>query len=1037
MTRAVQFLPRAGLECSPADIPASPRAAYKRAWWFFLISTVLSAPLQALDPNQALGQLYHSSWNARNGLNGFVLALAQTTDGYLWVGTSDGLYRFDGLSFERFEPLPGTSVTALLAVPDGGLWIGFERGGATFLKNGTVTNYSGRDGLPVSRVRGFARDPGGTIWAAVVGGFARLEGNRWRIVHMDWNYPAKSARALFVDSQGTLWVASGTEIMSLPQGGTKFRATGLRAGTVLAFAQAPDGTILFVDDDGSTLRAFDPSTGLLKSRLPLSTFPANAMLFDRDGALWLAANGLFRIPFPARMDGTKISESSSSVENFFAKQGLTDNSVEAFLEDREGNIWVGTDGGLDRFRYRNLTWFQLPPDAGSFSLVAGDHGDIWVGSFPGKWHGMMRIQDGRLARGGPLNAAVTYRDPDGAIWISAENRLFQWKDGRFLEITPPEQAIQMHRSPTKDQITFSAITKDHSGSLWAAIGGLGEFTLKDGAWQFVEVLNDHPDWAANAAYTDAAGRIWLSYGDRVAVVDHGRSRAFSIPDGLAVGPFTVIAGNAQQVWVGGEGGVAFLDGDRFHTLQGAGGSGFGAITGIVAPPNGGLWLSASPGIVHVPEPEIQQAIRHSQYKVNYQVFDLVSDLPDPLQRGGVYFSSGAVQGSDGMLWFLTRNGVARIDPRHIFRNPLPPPVVIRSIVADERQYSVFTSVRIPALTKTLQIDYAALSLSIPERVRFRYKLEGSDTAWIDAGARRQAFYTGPKPGRYRFRVLACNNDGIWNETGGSLDFSIDPAFYQTTWFYVLCGASGAGILWLFYLLRLKQATAQIHGRLEERLDERTRIARELHDTLLQSFQGLMLRFQVVDELIPPGRAKEELEQALDRADQAIAEGRNAVHDLRSSTTTTNDLAQAVRAAAKELKGDGSPTFRLVVEGAARDLHPILRDEVYRIACEGLRNAFVHARAHQVEAELTYGDRLFRLRIRDDGAGIPADILASGRSGHYGLHGMRERARQSGATLNIWSGVATGTEIELSVPGSVAYRKLPGRSRLWLFRGKAR
>jgi signal transduction histidine kinase len=241
------------------------------------------------------------------------------------------------------------------------------------------------------------------------------------------------------------------------------------------------------------------------------------------------------------------------------------------------------------------------------------------------------------------------------------------------------------------------------------------------------------------------------------------------------------------------------------------------------------------------------------------------------------------------------------------------------------------------------------------------------------------------------------------------------------------------VVWLFYLLRLKEATAQMHGRLEERMAERTRIARELHDTLLQSFQGLMLRFQLVDQLLPPGRAKDELDRALERGDQAIAEGRDAVHALRSSTFITNDLAQSVKALGDELAADDSATFHLVVEGQPRELHPIPRDEVYRIAREALQNAFSHAHAHEIEAEITYGPPMLRVRIRDDGNGIAQDIIKAGRSGHYGLPGMRERATQIGAKLSIWSGVGSGTEIELTVPGSIAYATSPGRRRFWLFR----
>jgi len=269
-------------------------------------------------------------------------------------------------------------------------------------------------------------------------------------------------------------------------------------------------------------------------------------------------------------------------------------------------------------------------------------------------------------------------------------------------------------------------------------------------------------------------------------------------------------------------------------------------------------------------------------------------------------------------------------------------------------------------------------------------------------------------------------------TGASFDFSIDPTYYQTTWFKIACAAAFLTVLWGIYRLRLHQI-AQVFN---ARLGERTRIARELHDTLLQSFQALTLHLQVVDDLLPPGKAKERLEQTLERADQAIAEGRESIHDLRSSTTTTNDLAQAVRSVADELEGEGAPTFRLVVEGPARELHPILRDDVYRIAREALRNAFNHAQAHHIEAEISYGERLLRLRIRDDGCGIPAEVLEAGRSGHYGLNGMRERARQIGAKLEIWSGGGTGTEIEFSVAGAIAYRKSARRFRWPSFRGKA-
>jgi signal transduction histidine kinase len=304
------------------------------------------------------------------------------------------------------------------------------------------------------------------------------------------------------------------------------------------------------------------------------------------------------------------------------------------------------------------------------------------------------------------------------------------------------------------------------------------------------------------------------------------------------------------------------------------------------------------------------------------------------------------------------------------------------------------------------------------------------------GTERKVFYNDLPPRHYRFRVKACNNSGVWNEAGAAFDFSIAPAYYQTAWFQALCAAAFLSGLWGIYRLRLYQLAREFNVRLEERVGERTRIARDLHDTMLQSFQGMMLRLQAGIEMLPPSNTKESLEKVLERGDQAIAEGRESIHDLRSSTTITNELAQAVRGVADELAGEGSPTFRLVVEGPVRELHPIMRDEVYRIAREALRNAFNHSRASHIEAEITYGERLLRLRIRDDGQGIPAEILEAGRSGHYGLSGMRERARQAGAILEIWSGGGRGTEIELSVASSIAYRKSARRFRWPRFRGKA-
>jgi len=336
---------------------------------------------------------------------------------------------------------------------------------------------------------------------------------------------------------------------------------------------------------------------------------------------------------------------------------------------------------------------------------------------------------------------------------------------------------------------------------------------------------------------------------------------------------------------------------------------------------------------------------------------------------------------------------------------------------------------LPALTREVEFDYAALSLVSPEKVRFRYALWGADKDWHEVGARREAYYMGLRPGHYRFQVIACNNDGVWNKQGDMLDFSVAPAYYQTNWFRTLCAIAFSALLWAAYQFRVRQLRHQFEMTLDARVSERTRIARELHDTLLQSFQALLPLFQAAIYKLPEGAvdSRKTLEAAVDQASQAIGEGRDAVQGLRMSTVEQNDLAVAIRTVGEELaaaeKEQTATAFEVLVEGTPRSLHPILRDEVYRLAVEALRNAFRHAAAQSVEVEIRYDEKFFRIRVRDNGKGIRAEVLGGeGREGHYGLTGMRERAKLVGGKLTIWTEVDNGTEIELIIPASRAYEK---------------
>jgi signal transduction histidine kinase len=444
------------------------------------------------------------------------------------------------------------------------------------------------------------------------------------------------------------------------------------------------------------------------------------------------------------------------------------------------------------------------------------------------------------------------------------------------------------------------------------------------------------------------------------------------------------------------------------------------------------------GLVRIPRSDLDAWATDPQRAIQAAMFD-TPRASATLISG---YSPRISKAVDGRLWFLEGEGVTVLDPRHL-PSPLPPPVQIEQVTADHKIYwdnltgDRSSNRRLPPLVRDLEIDYTALSLASPEATRFRYKLEGHDPDWKDVGNERRAYYNDLPPRNYRFRVMASNNSGEWNEAGASFDFAIAPAYYQTRWFQTSCVAAFLGFLWALYRYRLHQIAHHFNMQLEARVHERTRMARDLHDTLLQSFQGLLLRFQVVDESLPPGEAKEELDRALDLAARAITEGRNTVQGLRSSIVETNDLARAISALGEELAGDETNPNRvassLVVEGTPRDLHPILRDEVYRIAGEALRNAFRHAQARRIEVVIGYGERQFRLRVHDDGKGIDPEVLAGqARAGHWGLPGMRERAELIGGKLEVWSQYQSGTEIDLNIRASIAYAASSASLRSRLF-----
>jgi signal transduction histidine kinase len=461
-----------------------------------------------------------------------------------------------------------------------------------------------------------------------------------------------------------------------------------------------------------------------------------------------------------------------------------------------------------------------------------------------------------------------------------------------------------------------------------------------------------------------------------------------------------------------------------------------------------LWAYTGCGLLRIPLNEVNAWIADPRRQLAMTVWDAAEGAM-PWGAPSTFGPTFA-KATDGRLWFVAREDIQVVDPHHLAFNRLPPPVHIEQIVADHKIYwqnlpgAAVAKVSLPALTRDLAIDYTALSLVAPEKVHFKYKLEGQDREWREVVNDREVQYSNLAPGNYRFRVIACNNSGVWNEQGDTLDFFVAPAYYQTNWFRALCAVFLLALLWAAYQFHDRQLQHEFALTLEARVGERTRIARELHDTLLQSFHAVLLRLQTVSQLQRerPVEAQDELDSTIKEVAEAITEGRDAVQGLRESTVQKNDLALAISTLGEELATDSTgdrPQFRVAVEGEARNLHPILRDEIYRIAGEALRNAFRHAHARKVEVEIRYDDEQFRLRVRDDGRGIDRAVLSrQGSEGHFGLPGMRERATLIGGKLTVWSEVDVGTEVELCVPAGTAYTS-PRRAS-WLsraFAGKAK
>lgn len=964
----------------------------------------------------------HRRWTAGNEGPSAVGALAQTADGYLWLGTHNSLYRFDGFEFEKFEPADGEPlgvVSALLSTAKG-LWVGFRAGGVRLInREGEMQPVD--PGLPDGVVYSLAEDRQGHLWAAANEGLARHDGAAWSLIGDEAGFSGRHARAVHVDADGYLWAASEAALFVLPPGASAFIQTDMKSQSISKITSSSSGEVWLTERSRERLlRVVRTGYATIEwEATPASR--ASSIVLDDQGGAWLGTLGAGVQHFSAGKGQRNFPKNEEAIDAFTVRDGLSSNYVLAQQIDRDGTLWVGTDAGLDRLKPKVLSPLALPGGMGSQALAVDEDGSLWVGSDNGQ---VLRVKGKRRSTFEvemPISALVN-SDRHGLL-IGGSQGIYSLSDDKPVRLASlpveslPESAVR-------------AMTVDNNHDIWVSVNRAGLFVWGDQRWRRVAPVSDSERQVMPvSASRDHTGKLWFGYRDNLLVSfeDQGIKR-WGLPEGLDIGHVTSMLHLPDRTWVGGQHGLAYLQDGRFQRLDLPAAESFQNIYGLVAVPAGkgagesgmDIWVHSRGGIFRLPAAEIERVIAGGGTLL-YSSHDQIGRLPMDPHR--VLPLPTAVYTPGGSLWFATGNGVVRIDPHQPREFAQPSAVMINGLTADGIDFDLQDeAVRVSAAPQKLVIDYSALNLSSPETMRFQYKLNGHDPEWVDVGRSRQAVYLHLRPGEYEFHVRALDENGLLNFPEAALSIVIPQVFYLRPEFLLISvGALVVFVLWLSHL-HLQREKAILRTRLEERFQERERIARELHDTLLQSVQGMMLSFQAVaDSLTKESRARHSMERALDRAEQVIAEGRDRIMGLRGQMAPSENLTVAFQALPLDLGPPSSVAYNVSNVGEPVPLRIDVRDAFYQVGREAVLNALRHARASQITVRFTYASGRFEMLVVDDGISIePLYQRMRGRPEHGGLRGMYERAGRIAATLEIISNAGNGTRISLSLPGSVAY-----------------
>lgn len=970
-----------------------------------LVVLLLPSQLQALDPQRPLSQALLRIWQFQQGLpRAALFSIRQTEDGYIWLGTQAGLHRFDGVRFTAInvssgKPMANLWIQDLQEDREHNLWIATDNAGLIRLRDGVATTFGQSTGLPSDHVRCLLVDASGKLWVGTDAGLARLAGNRFTVFLGVEGPVSGDVRALCQAQDGSIWIGGEGNQLSV-WNGTNFTSQVLASlsprESVQALLSQDDGSLWIgtstglVQKNGINERHFTRADGLADDWV-------HCLAASRNGTIWIGTkNGLSR-------------RHNDVMETFRTRDGLSQSTVYTLCEDREGSLWAGTKHGLNQFIDRRTIPFTVAeglPSNDAGPVVQDSSGNIWVGTLGA---GLARF-DGRhfsvaanTRLGLPSNTILSLAEgTDRDLWIGTDAGLCRMRDRRVLETFTTDQGLPSN--------VVRAVCRDRSGTLWVGTAaGIAEF--RDGKFVIpsgdMEILR-----LPVQALIDYRGQTLLMAGEGTGLyqVVGGRMSRLSNSPRVPRGVDAFYQDQDGLLWTAVPGsGLGLLDGEKWFSFTVKDGLYDDDVFGIVADDEGRLWMACSRGIFSVDRNELRQFTAGTITRVSSTPFSPTDALRTIECQHGIQPALWKMR--DGQIWFSTIRGIIVIDPARFQRKLPPPPVRVEEVRVNGKDTPPGDVGTLPPGQTNIDFHYTALSLVSPTRIAFRYMLEGFDKDWIEAGGRRQAFYTNLPPGSYRFRVSAANPDGAWNEATQPVAFTLQPYFYQTRWFVPSLLLLSAIVAWGAVRLRVRQVRLQLHAVLAER----SRIARELHDTLIQGFSGVTMQMQALIARLRNSPERQTLSEIVQDAANCLREARHSVAGLRNTRGDELGLAAAVAQTARQLTAASDMTLQLRLDNCPASLTPDVQYNILRIVQEAVANAVKHSAARQVEVALGCSPHQLTLSVRDNGVGFDTQLHEPGQSGHYGLIGMRERATHLGADLRIVSEPGHGTLVSLTLP----------------------